>query len=113
VIGSIVILLPVTFLTGGHVNLHDVPYRKYMGLTPNYKFLRAHWCAAFANISLPVRDSKLSPIALRGVFVVFVGYDLEGKGHLIYNPENGQVVSAINVNFDEWDFPFNTDLRAP
>jgi len=68
---------------------------------PNYYYLKTFGCLAFASTNL--RQNKLSPRALKGVFV---GYCVNTKGYMIYLLQEEKIIVTRNVKFYEDEFPF-------
>lgn len=74
-----------------------VPYKLVTGAAPDMTHMRVFGCPAYVHVDKS-RRHKLDDKAWRGVFV---GYALDSKAWLVYNPKTRQVVRSRNVVFDE------------
>ena len=82
---------------------HQSPYEKVYAKSPNFHFLKVFGCACFPFLR-PYNQNKLQ---YRSTKCVFIGYNSKHKGYLCLHA-SGRVYVAVDILFNEEDFPFLT-----
>jgi hypothetical protein len=80
------------------VTMHGMtPEEKYSGRKPDLSHLKVFGCIAYVHVLDELRI-KLDPKAKK---CVFIGYSLEQKGYICYNPVTHKMRVSRDVVFDE------------
>ncbi len=74
-----------------------IPKEKYSGRKPNLSHLKVFGCIAYVHVLDELR-TKLDSKAEK---CVFIGYSLEQKGYICYNPVTHEMRVSRDVVFDE------------
>ena len=78
--------------------VHDVtPEEKYTGTKPDLSHFKVFGCIAYVHVPDELRK-KLDPKAEK---CIFVGYSLQQKGYICYNPVMHELRVSRDVVFDE------------
>ena len=80
------------------------PYEIIYHQKPDYKFMKVFGCACFPHLR-PYNSYKLD---FRTAKCVFIGYSSQQKGYMCLHSSR-RVYIAINVVFNEFEFPFQND----
>jgi hypothetical protein len=74
------------------------PHEVRFGVIPDTTLARVFGCPAFVHLNLPNQDNKISPRAIKGIYI---GRDLESRAWLVLDPHTKRVYSSKDVTFDE------------
>jgi hypothetical protein len=73
------------------------PEEKYSGRKPDLSHLKVFRCIAYVHVP----DELQTKLDLKAEKCVFIGYSLEQKGYICYNPITRKMRVSRDVVFDE------------
>ena len=87
--------------------LDTTPYELWYGKRPNVQHLRTWGCLAFVKKEGTHVGNKIDP---KSTPMVFLGYEQEDQGYIVYDTVSKRAYVRRNVKFDEKQFPKIDDL---